>query len=136
MTENREALCNGLSYAAWGYFFLNFDVNIQQVSILPRFAGFYLLLQAINRLAAQRRDLELLRPLCVLLMLWNAGDWLMSWAGLDLDGRFLFFDLLVGAAGLYFHFQFLTDLAALAHKYQPQDREIDKAVCKRRTVYV
>ena len=114
MNADREQIYSGLSHAAWGYFFLNFDFNFNTVSIFPRFVGFLLLLSAIDKLSGERRDLALLRPLTMLLAVWSGLDWLVSWAGGDVDGHILFLDLLVAAAGLYFQFQFLTDMAALA----------------------
>lgn len=124
----------GLSHAAWGYFFLNFDFNLGTVSIFPRFVGYILFFLAITKLADERRDLKLLRPLCILLGLWSAGDWALSWGGGDIDGHVLFLDLLIAAAGLYFQFQLLTDMAALAETYQEGD--LDARLRRRRTVYV
>ena len=126
---NRESLYRSLSRAAWGYFFLNFDFNIGTVSLFPRFVGYILFFLAIETLAEERRDLRLLRPLCVLLAAWNGGDWLMSWGGGDIDGHILFLDLLVAAAGLYFQFQLLTDLAGLAELHRPsEDNDLDARV--------
>lgn len=136
MNLDQKDLYDGLSHAAWGYFFLTFDFNLNTVSILPRFVGFCLLLSAITRLSGARRDLALLRPLCILLAGWNAIDWLLSWMGQDLDGRILFLDLLVAAAGLYFHYQFLTDMAALAEQFQPDGSELSGKICCRRTAYI
>lgn len=136
MNPERKALYDGLSSAAWGYFFLTFDFNLNTVSILPRFAGWLLLLDACRWLSGVRRDLALLRPLCILLAGWNALDWLLSWVGRDLDGQILFLDLLIGAAGLYFHYQFLTDMAALAEQFQPSDSGLSEKICRRRTAYL
>ncbi|MGM9606214.1 MAG: hypothetical protein ACI3XJ_01775 [Oscillospiraceae bacterium] len=133
MTD-RETLYKGASYAAWGYLFLYLDINLGTVSILPRFVGWLLFLAAIQRLSSQRRDLALLRPLGIFLAVWNGADWLASWAGADLDGRFPALDLIVGAASLYFHFQFLTDCAALAAEYQPPDHSLDRRLLRLRTV--
>ena len=133
--ENRD-ICSGLSNAAWGYFFLHFDFNLGTVSIFPRFVGWLLLLSACVKLSGKRRDLALLRPLAVLLAAWSALDWLLSWGGADVDGHILFLDLLVTVAGLYFHFQFLTDMAALAEQYQPEGAGLDGKLRSRRTVYV
>lgn len=135
MTE-QETIYQGLSHAAWGYFFLNFDFNLGTVSVIPRFVGFLLLLSAIDKLSGYRRDLALLRPLCILLSLWSGADWLLSWFGGDVDGRVLFLDLLIAAAGLYFHFQFLTDMAALAETYQGEGENLGRRLQNRRTVYV
>lgn len=126
----------GLSHAAWGYFFLNFDFNLGTVSIFPRFAGYLLFLSAIGKLRGERRDLALLRPLCVLLAVWSFVDWTFSWAGEDLDGRVLFLDLLAAAAGLYFHFQFLTDMASLAEVHQAEGGDLHRRLLRHRSVYV
>ena len=114
--DNREKLYSGLSKAAWGYFLLNFDINLGTVSILPRFAGFFMLCSALGYLAEEQRDLTLLCPLGRLLAVWNLADWLLSWFGTHLTGKLLFLDLLITAAGLYFHFQFLTDMAGLRQR--------------------
>lgn len=136
MSPDREVLYRGLSHGAWGYFFLHFDFNLGTVSIFPRFAGFLLLLSAINKLSGERRDLSLLRPLAALLAAWNGLDWLASWAGGDIDGHILFLDLMMTVANLYFHFQFLTDMAALAGQYQPAGDDLDRRLRRRRTAYV
>ncbi len=134
MTD-REKLYSGLSNAAWGYFFLTFDFNLNNVSVLPRFVGFYLLFSAIGKLSGERRDLNLLRPLCVLLTGWSGLDWLLSWVGGDVEGHILFLDLLVTVVTLYFHFQFLTDIAALSQRYQPEGDNLASRVCGHRTAF-
>lgn len=136
MTNERENLYNGLSNAAWGYFLLHVDFNLGTVSILPRFAGYLLLLSGIGRLSGERRDLALLRPLCILLAAWNGVDWLLSWTGADLGGLIPPLSPIIMAAVLYFHFQFLTDLAALATQYQPEGGGLDKRLLRRRTAYI
>ncbi|MDE7262794.1 MAG: hypothetical protein K2N78_12155 [Oscillospiraceae bacterium] len=134
MTD-RKILYQGLSHAAWGYFFLNFNLNLGTVSILPSFVGYILFYLAIEKLAGERRDLALLRPLCILLAVWSALDWLLSWGGGSIDGHALFLDLLAAAAGLYFQFQFLTDMAALAEAYCPYSG-LDARLRRRRTAYI
>lgn len=136
MNAERETIYRGLSQAAWGYFFLHFDFNLNTVSILPRFVGFLLFPSAIGKLSGERRDLILLRPLAALLGAWAALDWLLSWSGGSVSGHILFLDLLAAAANLYFHFQFLTDMAALAERYQPKGDDLDRRLRCRRTVYV
>ena len=140
MSPERETLYRGLSHAAWGYFFLHIDFNLgvnqASVSILPKFVGWLLLLSACRKLSGARRDLGLLRPLGWLLAAWNGADWLLSWVGGAATGHVLFLDLLIAVAVIYFHFQFLTDMAALARQYQPQDGGLGQRLCRRRTVYV
>lgn len=134
MTD-REKLYSGLSNAAWGYVFLTFDFNLNNVSVLPRFVGFYLLFSAIGKLSGERRDLNLLRPLCVLLTGWSGLDWLLSWLGGDVEGHILFLDLLVTVVTLYFHFQFLTDMAALSECCQPEDDNLASRIRGHRTAF-
>ncbi len=132
MTD-RKTLYDGASYAAWGYLLYYFDINLGTVSILPRFVGFLLLLDAAKAWKEERRDLGLLRPLGLLLAAWYGADWLLSWRGGTVGGKSLFLELLVSAANLYFHFQFLTDAAALAAKYQPPEGTLDRDILRLRT---
>ena len=134
MTD-REKLYSGLSNAAWGYVFLTFDFNLNNVSVLPRFVGFYLLFSAIGKLSGERQNLNLLRPLCILLTGWSGLDWLLSWLGGDVEGHILFLDLLVTAVTLYFHFQFLTDMAALSECCQPEDDNLASRIRGHRTAF-
>ena len=135
MTD-RETLYSGLSNAAWGYFFLHVNVALGTINILPAFVGYLLLLSAIKKLSGERRDLALLRPLGVLLAAWNLADWLFACLGGELTGWFVPLDLLAAVARLYFHFQFLTDMAALAEAYQPEDVLIAQRLRKYRTAYI
>lgn len=136
MNPDRKSLHRGLSNAAWSYLFLNFDLNLGTVSVIPRFVGWLLLVAAIRDLARERRDLSLLRPLGLLLAAWDGVGWLLSWAGGDVNGHILFLDLIISVAAIYFHFQFLTDLAALAQRYEPPEGTLAKRLRRRRTVYI
>lgn len=133
-----ERLYTGLSHAAWGYFLLHFNFNLNfdsvSINILPSFAGALLLLSAVDKLSAERRDLKLLRPLCMILAAWHLADWLLALAGTSLTGKILFLDLIFNAVLLYFHFQFLTDMAAIAEKYQPEGETLNRRILRRRTV--
>lgn len=136
MSPDRESLYRALSNGAWGYLFLNFDLNVGTVSVTPRFVGWLLFVAAIRDLSPERRDLALLRPLALLLAAWSGADWLLSWVHGSVGGHILFLDLLVAAAAIYFHFQFLTDLAALAQLRQPEGGSLDRRLRRRRTVYI
>lgn len=133
-----ERLYTGLSHAAWGYFLLHFNFNLNfdsvSINILPSFAGALLLLSAVDKLSAERRDLKLLRPLCMILAAWHLADWLLALAGTSLTGKLLFLDLIFTVVLLYFHFQFLTDMAAIAEKYQPEGETLNRRILRRRTV--
>ena len=126
------SLHTGVSRAAWAYLLLTVDVNLGTLNILPRFAGWLLLYSAVGLLSAECRDFGLLRPLTLLLALWEGIDWLLCLGGQTLEGRFLPFDLIAAAAALYFHFQFFTGCAALADRCQQED--LDRRFLRWRTV--
>ena len=133
MTDYQK-LYDGISKAAWGYFFIYFDFTINTVSILPSFVGYLLFLSAIGYLKDEERELSLLHTLCVILALWHGVDWLAGWVSFDMDGVWQFVDILVSLVNLYFHFQLLTNLASIATKYQPEGYELDSELLRYRTI--
>ena len=133
MTGN-EKLYIGVSKAAWGYFFLYFNINFNTVSLLPSFIGYILFLSAINDLKEEERELSLLRSFAVILTSWHCVQWIMSWAGIDLDGAWQYMDVVISLVNLYFHFQLLTNLASIAAKYQPEGYRQDARLLKYRTI--
>lgn len=133
MTDYQK-LHDGISKAAWGYLFIYFDINIGTVSILPSFIGYILFLSAIEYLKDEERDLSLLKPLGIILVLWHIAKWLFSWFGAEADGALQVADVLICLVNLYFHFQLLTNMASIASKYQPEGFELDKKLLRYRTV--
>lgn len=135
--NNRETLYDGALSAAWGYLFLNLNISFGKLNILPEFGGYLLLLSAINSWSVERRDLLLLRPIGKLLVVWSGIDWVMNliWgiSIYELTGLWQFGNLLAGVAAMYFHFQFLTDSAAIAAEYQAPDGQLDQTILRRRT---
>lgn len=134
MTD-REKLYSGISNAAWGYFFLTFNFNLGTLNVLPNFVGWFLFRSAIEKLEAERRELKLLLPLCTIMTLWYLTDWLLTIFGVGLSGRLLIVNLLQTVVALYFHFQFLTDLAALADAHLVENGR-GNALRDCRTAYV
>lgn len=131
---NYQKLYDGISKAAWGYFFIYFDFNINTVSVLPSFVGYLLFLSAISDLKDEERNLSLLHTLGVILALWHGAEWLVSWVSADPDGVWQFADIIISLVNLYFHFQFLTNLASIAAKYQPEGYELDLELLRYRTI--
>ncbi len=133
MTDYRN-LYDGISRAAWGYFFIYIDFKINNVSILPAFIGYLLFLSAIRCLQDEERELSLLSTLGVILAMWHGIDWLAGWFSYELDGLWQFPDVLISLVNLYFHFQLLTNLASIAAKYQPEGYELDSKLLRYRTI--
>ena len=133
MTDYQK-LYTGIGRAAWGYFFIYFDINLNTVSILPSFIGYLLFLSAINHLCDEERELNLLRTLGIILTVWHIASWLASWGSIDLDGTLQVVDIIIGVVNIYFHFQLLTNLASIAAKYQSEDHEFDAKLLRYRTM--
>lgn len=133
MTDYQK-IYSGISKAAWGYFFLYFNINFNNVSILPSFVGYLLFLSAINLLKDEERELSLLHTLAVIMALWTGVEWLASFVGLNLEGMWQFIDIIISLVNLYFHFQFLTNLASIAAKYQSEGYELDAKLLRYRTL--
>ena len=116
MTDYHK-LYTGIGRAAWGYFFIYFDINLNTVSILPSFIGYLLFLSAINHLCDEERELNLLRTLGIILTVWHIASWFASFGAIKLDGMLPAVDIIIGVVNIYFHFQLLTNLASIAAKY-------------------
>lgn len=129
----REKLYTALSRVAWAYVFIYINFNLGTLNVLPPWVGYALILSALPLLKEERRDLPLLRPLGELLAVWDFCGWLLHLLGTDVESHFLFWDLLLTAAHLYFHFQLFTDLAAIAARYQGESDTIDQSLLSCRT---
>lgn len=115
--NQRDRLYRGFSRAAWGYFIIYFNIYIGSVSLLPTFVGFMLFSSAIKALAAEERELSLLRPLCLILGLYHAADWLACWFGVTVSGLWQPLDIIIAVVNLYFHYQLMTNLASIIRRH-------------------
>ncbi len=120
---NREAVYRALSKVAWGYLLLYVNFNLGTLNLLPAWAGYLLLWQAIDLLEGELRSLSLLRPFCLLLGVWQGAVWGCAIFGLELSGRLFLWDLVAAVVRIYFHFQLLTDLAGLAGRTPSEDAQ-------------
>lgn len=99
-------------------------IRLGQLNILPEFGAYLLFLSAIHLLEGQRRDLALLRPLGWLLAAWSGLGWAAELLGAAVN--FPVVGIVIGAVQMYFHFQMMTDFAALAQTYQGADQTLDR----------
>ena len=124
----------GISKAIWGYFFLYFDINLGTISILPSFVGYILFLKAIDLLEEEERELSLLKTLGLILVAWNVIEWLAKCVGYSFENKWQFVTLIAGLLNMYFHFQFLTNIASIAIKHQEENCAYDKTLLSCRTI--
>ena len=129
-----EKLYKGISRAAWGYLLVYFDLTFNGFNILPDFIGWLFFLSAIDCLKTEQPELRLLRPFGWCFVIWSSFLWI--WAVFSLPKMQISPILLlpVSLAELYFHFQFLTNLASIAATHQPEDAQHQKRLLLCRTV--
>ena len=133
MTDYQK-LYNGISRAAWGYFFSYFDLNFGAVDVLPDFVGYIMFLSAINLLKDEERELSLLKPLGIILTAWAVFIWAGSFGNMQIEGMWQFTDLIIFVINLYFQFQLLTNIASIATEHQSYGYELDVKLLHYRTV--
>ena len=127
-----EQLYRGTSKIAWSYIFLYLDVKLGTFNLLPKWAAFLLIYQAIDLLEEEERELSLLRPFCLLLGGWEAVQWVyFLFAGREFV--LLPLTLVAQVVSLYFHFQLLTNLAGIALRYQADGQGLDARLLRLRT---
>ena len=109
--EDIQKLASAVKNIAWGYLLLHFNVNLGRIDILPDWAGYLLILTALPVLGEKRPSALLLKPLGQLLAAYSGLVWFATILGWTNEIPAL--TILAGVVRLYFHFQLLTDLAAV-----------------------
>ena len=111
---------HNLSRIAWAYVFLLIDfsmsVNDFSINVLPGWVGFLLIFLALPSVEEQEPSASLLRPLVILLGLWEV----IRWVGTLVTGSVFdvpLLTLILSALSMYFHFQFLTNLSSIARAH-------------------
>lgn len=114
-----RALASVYGAVAVGYLFIHLNVNFGSLNILPDWAGYLYILGALPGLAAWEPAAGLLAPLGKGLAAWNAVLWGCALLGVD-TAAWVILPLVAGVAGLYFHFQLLTNLADVVRPRLPE----------------
>lgn len=114
MQDNR--LYTAIKRIAWGYVLIHVNFNLGTLNILPNWAGYLLFLSAFPAIGEEEESANLLKPLGILICIVEVISWFNDLCG----GPFNLYliNLIMGVAALYFHFQLLTNLANVAHKYE------------------
>lgn len=112
MDRNRVARAVGL--IAWGYLLLCFHLTVGTIVLVPNWLCYIFFLKAMGGLEPVVPAVKLLFPLGVLLGVWEGLLWGMSAVGIQ-DFTLLYgLQLVASVLMIYFHFQFLTNLAEIA----------------------
>lgn len=129
---NPELLTKALYRIAIGFGILCFDINLGPINILPNWLGYWLIVKSLDAIAEEEPSAALLKSLGNLLIGWFAVTWVMKILGMNLRASLvLWVAYLVAVEQLYFQFQLLTNIAAIAKKYVPQ---FEQRILQLRTV--
>ena len=132
MLPEREKLAAGLGCAAWGYFLLLFNFEINGFNLLPDFLGYALFFWALEHFAGTGPDWAGLKSLCLFLLIYNLLNYVQIIDALPVG---MFVIMLAAVAQIYFHFQFLSGVAELAASEAADEKLVGKFLGWR-TVYV
>lgn len=109
-----EKLADAVKQIAWGYLLIHVNINLGTLNVLPNWLGYVLMLRALPSLGESEPSALLLRPLGILLALWEGVLWVLTIFGASFDSTLL--SIVAAAVSLYYHFQLLTNLADLARR--------------------
>lgn len=112
ITEYADESKSGVGIVARGFTLLYVDMNFGTVNILPDWAGYFLLWKAAGRLGRQEPQFLRLKPLALLLTVFDGACWLAGLFGAAVSVTAV--TVIVGIVSLYFEYQFLTELGHLA----------------------
>lgn len=113
--KEEKTLPQALHSIFLGYLLLHLHFNLGRLDILPDWAGYLALLSALPALAKEEPSAALLKPLATGLALWSGFTWLLKILGDSAEIPVL--PLVASIVGLYFHFQFLTDVMVSAENH-------------------
>lgn len=129
-----ESMRKAARLAAIGYIFTYIHVQIAGIDLLPDFAGYFMLLRAVERIAEEEKESVLLKPLGFLLTILSFFSWVIAIGGSNVGEIFPVVQLITMIVSLYFHFQLLTDFAMIACKYKNDNSHLDKTILIARNI--
>lgn len=121
--KEKEELIAAVRRVAWGCVLLHLNFTLGTLNILPNWLGYALILSALPTLGQGEPSALLLRPLGQALAIWEGILWLTALFGLTPNIPIV--TAIATVVVLYFHFQLLTNIAAIAQQWHcPQQGRI------------
>lgn len=114
--DEREKLIHAVGLIAWGFLLLHLNFSIGTLNLLPNWLGYLLMLSALPLLAGQTPSVLLLRPLGIVLAVWEGIQWVLVL--LCVQPSFYLLEVAAAVLALYFHFQLFTNLAEVADTWE------------------
>lgn len=118
MAESR--LPSAIKKIAWGYLFTFININLGIVDVLPDWLGFIMILTALPVIAQKEESVSLLKPLAIILTLWEIAEWAIALFGTSVNIPVI--GIVIGIVRIYFDFQLITNLSGLAPEPERKSR--------------
>lgn len=111
----QKRMSDAIFSIAWGYILIHLHFRLGPVDLLPDWLGYILFYFAINTIKEKEPSAKLLQPLTVILGIWDVA--------LIFIQEIQAFGIIITVLSLYFHFQFLTNIASIAGKYMCLEKD-------------
>lgn len=106
-----KTLSSAIKKVAISYILIYLHINISVIDILPDWLGYFLIVSALPVLSQKEKSAQLLKPFGIAIGIWNILEWVLKIAGAELNFRVA--GLVFSIITIYFHFQLITNIAAL-----------------------
>ncbi len=110
----------------FGFIFIVFDIRIQTIQFLPDWIGYYLFYKAIDVIGEYEESTKLLRPLIVILGVYNGIVWILMIINVSIES-FDMLQLFMNIISIYIQFQLLTNISniALSHHFEKESKRLN-----------
>ncbi len=106
-----KTLSSAIKKVAISYILIYLHINISVIDILPDWLGYFLIVSVLPVLSQKEKSAQLLKPFGIAIGIWNIVEWLLKIAGDELNLYVI--SLVFSIITIYFHFQLITNIAAL-----------------------
>ena len=106
-----KTLSSAIKKVAISYVLIYLHINISLIDILPNWLGYFLIVSVLPVLSQKEKSAQLLKPFGIAIGIWNILEWVLKIAGAELNLYVV--SLVFSIITIYFHFQLITNIAAL-----------------------
>ena len=118
-----NTLSSAIKKIAISYILIYLHINISVIDILPDWLGYFLIVSVLPVLSQKEKSAQLLKPFGIALGVWNIFEWVLKIAGTELNLTII--NIVFSIITIYFHFQLITNIAALDIEDRKKKRLLD-----------
>lgn len=117
-------ICSAVKRIAWGFFFIFIHINIGSVDILPDWVGYAMIVSALGAVISEADKLKVLRPVGVILVVWNVLEWVLDIFGAGAYAAYV--AVIPAVLAICLVYTLFKNLAVCACKYTcPQEKSLN-----------